>query len=531
MYLTKPKSAVAIFLAVAVLGPGAGWVAQEALAQKPTQVVDGAGERGSSEMTGTVTAVDRERRTVTLRTGKHAPEPQTFDLTADIQVLLDDGSGDKLGFRDGKLSDLAAGDAVTLRLGEDRKVSRIWVEGPIIQGSLKAVDPATGSITVAVSKTKGEPPSDQVFAVGTKARFEIENGRPNDKSRPSPPATLADLPVNAVVFVRLSADRKVVGSVRAEGQTITGRLKTVNGDKHTLTVTISTKGEPDEEKTFRVVDTASVPIDDGKLRDKTRQAETPRLADLPVGSRVVLRLVADGQSVVAVRAEGETVYGTVKAADAAKNTVTVHDKQNPDGKTYTVRPDAVVFLDDKAEPKTLADLQAGAVVPLRLLADQKTVQEVRATGPTAMGTVAETAGNDSVILREKGGDKTYAVARDARIVIDGTRDGKVAEVIEGTVARLRLSVDQSKVLEVQAEGPSYTGKVKAFDPDRGTITLTVGFKMDVEDKEFKLTKDTAVVTEVYGVPVPRTDLRADREVVLRLTIDQKSAGRITVLGQ
>jgi hypothetical protein len=53
----------------------------------------------------------------------------------------------------------------------------------------------------------------------------------------------------------------------------------------------------------------------------------------------------------------------------------------------------------------------------------------------------------------------------------------------------------------------------------------------VEDKEFKLTKDTAVVTEVYGVPVSRTDLRADREVVLRLTIDQKSAERITVLGQ
>src|SRR5262245_9528794 len=79
MFLTKLKSPAAIILAVALLGPGAGWFAQESLPPKPTKVVKSAGKRDSSEVTGTVTAVDTERRTVTLRAGKQAPEPQTFD--------------------------------------------------------------------------------------------------------------------------------------------------------------------------------------------------------------------------------------------------------------------------------------------------------------------------------------------------------------------------------------------------------------------------------------------------------------------
>jgi hypothetical protein len=63
--------------------------------------------------------------------------------------------------------------------------------------------------------------------------------------------------------------------------------------------------------------------------------------------------------------------------------------------------------------------------------------------------------------------------------------------------------------------------------------LTIGAKNGVggEDKEFKLTKATVVRTEIYGTALKLTDVRADKEVLLRLSIDQKAAARITVVGE
>ena len=55
--------------------------------------------------------------------------------------------------------------------------------------------------------------------------------------------------------------------------------------------------------------------------------------------------------------------------------------------------------------------------------------------------------------------------------------------------------------------------------------------MGGEDKEFKLTKETVVLTEINGAALKLTDVRADKEVILRLCIDQKAATRITVLGE
>ena len=72
--------------------------------------------------------------------------------------------------------------------------------------------------------------------------------------------------------------------------------------------------------------------------------------------------------------------------------------------------------------------------------------------------------------------------------------------------------------------------MKAVDADRNTITLTVNRK-NPEDREFKTTKDTRVVTEINGVPLRLADLRADREVLLRLSLDQKVDVRITVRGE
>jgi hypothetical protein len=536
MLLTRLKTATAVLLAVALLGTGGGWLTHQALADKPSArapVAAGPEPRTETEVSGVVQAVDASHHTLTLHPGKQTPGPQTFTVAADVKVFLDDGTGDRLGFHEGKLVDLGEGAPVVFRLREDRRVVRIWVEGPTVQGTLKAADPAGGTITVTVALVKGEPAADRTFAVARKAQVFLDDGRPHDKSRPTRPPGLADLPANAVVFLKLSADRKRVGSIRAEGQTVTGVVKALDGARHTITLTLSAKGEPDVERTFPVAKAAHVFIDDGKPKDKSRPADAARLADVPGGARVTLRLSLDGQSVVALQAEGADVYGTVKAVDAARNTLTLHDKQVADGKTYEILPYAAVLLDDKAEGKKLADVRAGSDVHLKLLPGQQKVRAIQAHGPTMEGSVVAGASNDSITLRNKEGDKTFAVAPDARIVIDESKAGKLAELIEGTVARVRLSVDQVTALEIQAEGPSFRGTVKLFDAGRSVVVLTVGGKggKGGEDKEFPLTRATVIVTEIYGVPLQRTDLRADREVVLRLAIDQKAAARIMVLGQ
>jgi hypothetical protein len=235
---------------------------------------------------------------------------------------------------------------------------------------------------------------------------------------------------------------------------------------------------------------------------------------------------------VDIRAEGSHVHGTVKSADAARNTLTLHDKAVGE-KTYAVAGDAAVFLDDKPEARTLADVPAGCVVDLSLLTDQQTVRAIRATGPTVVGRVAGDAGNGGITVRDKEGDKTFAVAGEARILIEEAKEGKLAELIDGTVARVRLSTDQSAVLEIRAEGPSFHGTIKALDPDNNILTLLVGAKNGEGgvDKEFKLTRDTAIVTEINGAALTRKDLRVDKEVVLRLALDQKSAARVTILGE
>src|SRR5262249_57239103 len=128
------------------------------------------------------------------------------------------------------------------------------------------------------------------------------------------------------------------------------------------------KVEPDVDRTFIVDRNAQVSIDDGKPKGKAKPAEAQSIADLPIGAQVTLRLSLDGHSVVAIAAEGANIHGTVKAVDAAKSTLTLHDKVQ-EAKTYSVTRDAVVLLDGKGEVKELADVPVAAVVDLKLLAD------------------------------------------------------------------------------------------------------------------------------------------------------------------
>ena len=143
------------------------------------------------------------------------------------------------------------------------------------------------------------------------------------------------------------------------------------------------------------------------------------------------------------------------------------------------------------------------------------------------------AGNGSITLGGKEGDTTYTVPNDTPIAVEDKKAGKLTDLIEGTVAHLRLAADQSTVLELRAEGPSFRGFVKSLDADKNTITLLIGSKNGEggEDKEFKLSKDTVFLTEINAAPLKLSDVRTEKEVTLKLAIDQKAATRIVVLGE
>ena len=509
-----------------------------ALATLPCLPTIGWAEKGKSarEVHGVVQTVDPAKHTVTVWTKKHGRA--TFELSKDIEVRLDDGTGQPSGFKKGKLTDLAEGLSVTLRLAKDKKVIRIKAEGPTVRGILKVADTVKGTVTVAVSLKKGAPAVERTFPVAKNAAIFISDGKVRDKSKPVKPTSLIDLPVETVVFLKLSFDRKMVGSIRAEGHRISGRVKAVDAAKNTISITITKKGEADVDRTYPVVKSASVSIDGGKPKDKSKPIKGRGIADVPVGARVTLRLSIDGKSVVAVHAHGANISGRVIATDTAKRTLTLQTKNK--GKTIEkveqtlpVGENVSIFIDGKVKGSKLGDVPVGAFVQLKLQADRKLVREIHAIGPTVMGRLVRDSVNFTLALGGKQGEKEYSVSDKVRIVIEGKMTGKLADLIEGTVARLRLSVDKSTVLEVHAEGPRYQGKVKAIDLDTQMITLTIGGKNGVggKDREFKLSKSTVVIKQIFKTRLKLKDIQVGDHVVLRLSIDQKAAASLIVLGE
>jgi hypothetical protein len=198
----------------------------------------------------------------------------------------------------------------------------------------------------------------------------------------------------------------------------------------------------------------------------------------------------------------------------------------------TVSKDAAIFLDGKSEARKLGDVPVGANAHVKLSPDGSVVREIRATGPAVDGAVSGKAGPDSITVENKEGVQTFNLAKEVAITIDDKGTGKLDDLIEGTIATLRLAADKSVVLGIHGRGPSFHGRVKAIDADKNVITLTIGGKNGVggEDKEFKTSKDTVVLLRNTNERVKLTDPRvAEKDVILRMAIDQKAAAQITVV--
>jgi hypothetical protein len=153
-----------------------------------------------------------------------------------------------------------------------------------------------------------------------------------------------------------------------------------------------------------------------------------------------------------------TVSGKLETIDAGKNSVVVSTFSRAEGrseKTFEVSKDAKIVQHGK-EAK-LSDLKKGDQTTLTLSTDQKTVVSiVVGTPPSSVPLKSVDAEKNTITVVTGGGrrekqDKTYQVAKDAKITIDG-KEAKLTDLKEGAV--LRLSVDEEdKVTQVQTQAP------------------------------------------------------------------------------
>lgn len=348
---------------------------------------DGRGD-GRTDARGVVKSVDAAAGTITVAFGggrETAPTEKTFALAKDVEICV--GAG-RLGglFREAKLADLTPDTLVGLALSADQKtVEAVVAEEPLVRGVLKAVDAKTNTLTVNHEGGRdGSEAGEKAYTLAADAEIVVDDGRGRRHSMHE--AKIDDLAAGAQVTLRLSLDRKQARAVLAEGATLVGIVKALDAVKRSLTVTVRpARGEEAaDERMLTVSPEAMVVIDDGKGRRLS--VKEVKLADVPAGAQVTMKLATDQFSVMLMKAEGPTLTGLLKAVDPDKSSITIAlprgRGEDPEEKTLPVSKDARVLSEGSAAK--LGDLKPGEngpVIQLRLSLDQRAVQVVEARQP------------------------------------------------------------------------------------------------------------------------------------------------------
>jgi hypothetical protein len=377
MFPTRIKLMGTAVVAVVLTASGAGLYAQREAG------------RDGADVHGVVRSVNAAQNTITiagsLQRRDEAPTPdRTFTLAKDAEVLLDDGRLGRSIAPEGKLADISPGAIVSLRLSADKKtVEAVLAEGPSVRGKLSGADATKRTLTVAEeSRGRGEEaPAEKTYSVGKHAEVTINDG----SGRRFAPrlGSLADLPAGCIVMVKLSPNQKEAVAVMAEGPTLRGTIKAVDGAKKSITLTLGAArgAEAAEERTYTVASGGDILMENERPRRffPLREAQ---LGDLPVGAVATLKLSLDQNTAMHVLVEGPTIAGVLKALDPGKGTVNVliGRSRESDGeeKSYTVAKDVRVWADG-AESK-LADLKVAdppQTVMLKLSLDQKAVRTMQ----------------------------------------------------------------------------------------------------------------------------------------------------------
>jgi RNA polymerase sigma factor (sigma-70 family) len=433
MLLNKFKFATAVLVVVTVLAAGAVTLTRPVLAEKPadqpsTQKKEPADQPAREKkevealprvVSGIVKSVDAEKNALTVA---HREGETTFTVARDANITIDG--------KPGVLAALPAGANVILSQFVDPKTARcVGAEGASVFGKVKAVDVEKSTITVA-----GVQPDDRTFSVAKDTAIVID-GKPGQ---------LAGIPTGASLHaLNLCVDQKTARSINVEGPAFHRvPVKTVEAEQNTITFDDKAPAEV-AGKTVAVAKDAHIDID----------GKAGKLAGIPKGAFLNLVLSVDQQTARRVQAEGPDVGGCggspVKAVDVEKYTITLEDRATADRteKTYTVAQDAFILIDGKLG--NLAGLPAGSFVNLILAVDQQTVRRIHAKGPPVSGVVKAVDIEKNTIPLD---DRTFTVAKDVVIVIDGNR-GQLGGLRTGANVSLTLHVDQKTVGMIYAKSP------------------------------------------------------------------------------
>jgi RNA polymerase sigma factor (sigma-70 family) len=552
MLLTRLKIATAVLLTLAVLGTSAAALTRHMLANKPAQeparekeqpAAQEAKEKkeppappvvkektnkddqahvaqvGSCEG-AQVKAVDAEKRTITFHDkAPAAVAGKTFPVAQDANIVIDG--------KPGKLSELPAGAFLNLGFSVDRRTIRHFnAHGPNVGdcgGSLvKTVDAERNTITFDDQARAGV--AGKTYSVTKDAHIVIDGKV----------GKLTDIPSGSYVSLALCVDQKTARSVNANGaqvgDCVGSEVKAIDVEQSTITFADNARGGV-AGKTYRVAKDAHIVID-GKLG---------KLADIPAGSFVNLGLCVDQQTARSVNAQGpqvgEPCGSEVKAVEVTQQTITFADNARAGvaGKTYRVAKDAHIVIDGKVGK--LTDIPSGSFVNLGLCVDQQTARSVNAQGAQVgdcVGSEVKAVAVDQHTItfadHAKGGvaGKTYRVARDAHIVIDG-KLAKLADIPAGSFLNLGLCVDQQTARSINAQGAQVGdcggSQVSAIDVEKYTITFADNAKGGVAGKTYRVAREAHIVID--GKLAKLTDLPVGAHVNLGLRVDQKTARSVS----
>jgi RNA polymerase sigma factor (sigma-70 family) len=283
--------------------PGADPVKPGDKSTKPEKPA-GADVKKPGGFSGTVKSVDAAKGSITLTATKGDQSvDRTFTVAGDAAVRIDG--------HEAKLTDVKPGLQAHVKIADDKTTAiAVGCEGPALVGELKEVAADKKSLKVIVmvpidkaDKKSPKKAEETAVNVGDDVRVAVEGNKK---------ATLADLKTGASVQVQISADgsRAILIMSPAKGGVepgLIGELKAVAADKRSVTVAVMVLAVPGdkssaklEDKTVSLADNVKVAVDGNKLST---------VADLKVGSHVVVYLSKEGDKAVAItassRGEGE----------------------------------------------------------------------------------------------------------------------------------------------------------------------------------------------------------------------------------
>jgi hypothetical protein len=258
--------------------------------------------------------------------------------------------------------------------------------------------------------------------------------------------------------------------------------------------------------------------------------------------------------------------GMLKSVDAKAGTITIatldarRETREPVEKTFSLAKDVEVAMTTGGDRRStifgvfkevkLTDLTPGTPIGLTLSADEKTVEAIVAESPTVRGVIKHVDADKGAITitTRPGGrgegdeEKTFQVAKDAEVAVDdglgkrfSVKEAKLAELANGSMATIRLSMDQKAAESIFAEGPMVNGQVKTVQAGSVTVTLNMG-RGDPEERTIDLAKGGLVLLDdgrgrrLSVKEAKLSDIPVGSTVMIRLSVDQKTATQIKAEG-